>query len=146
MSDKPLIPTVSETVGLDELNQLREKLYELEDRVSSKEMSLEDELRTLQIRETAQRIQIRQFVLFIGVAVLVVMAFLAAHFMHKIMWGHLLTVPRSFAVALIVAPIASITTVTVALLVGAFRRFKESDADVVPGLATEVTKASFGNG
>lgn len=146
MSDKPLIPTISETVGPEELNQLREKLYELEDRVSSKEMSLEDQLRTLQIRETEQRIQIRQLVLIIGVAVLVVMAILAAHSMHKVMWGHILTVPRSYAIALIVAPIASITTITVALLVGAFRRFRESDADAIPGLATEVTKAGFGAG
>ena len=144
MSDKPLIPTVSETVGPDELNQLREKLYELEDRVSSKEMSLEDHLRTLQIRETEQRIQIRQLVLIIAVFVLLFMAYIAVHGMFKAMLGPFLTVPSTYAIALIVAPLASITTISVALLVGAFRRFKQSDADAIPGLATEVAKTGLG--
>lgn len=142
----PPIPTTSEGVTPEGVRQLRERLSDLEERVSSGEMSLEDQLRTLLIREAEQRIQIRQFVLIIGVVVLVLMAILGAHAMHKVMLGSLLTVPRSYAIALIIAPVASITTITVALLVGAFRRFKESDADSLAGVAVDATKAGMGSG
>ncbi|MVO18131.1 hypothetical protein [Parasedimentitalea huanghaiensis] len=128
----------------DQIDYLVNRLSELEDKVDAREASLEDQLRTLQIREAEQRIQIKQLVLVISVSVLVVMTYLILHAMHKVMMGPVLTVPRIYAMSLILAPVASITTITVALLVGSFRRFKPSDSDALVGMATEAAKAGAG--
>lgn len=146
MTTDPLIPQVSEEDATKELNRVRDNLLALEARVAAKEMSVSDHLRNIEIKEAEQRIEIRQFVLIICVSVIVFMGILAAHTSHRVMVEWVLTVPRSYAIAVVVAPIVSITTITVALLFGAFRRFKASDLDHLPTVVGEAAKIGSGNG
>lgn len=82
-------------------------------------------------REAGQRYWLRWIAAVVGVVVIVLMVALLSHLTHKVFWGPVLLVNRAFSVAMIVAPITSITAITVALFVGAFRRFEEKDVETV---------------
>ena len=130
-------PEPETSVSNEAFEQLRQRVVELEERAETDDVSLEAQHRQLLIQEIEQRIQFRQLVLILGVAVMVAMVMIIAHGMHKIMWFHFVTVPETYAVVLILAPTISVTTVMVTLLIGAFRRFKDGDADNIPSLAVE---------
>lgn len=146
MIDEHDLPIDPELEELDEYLRLQRQVYELEDRISSKEMSLEDQLRSSLIREAEQRILIRKIVIGICVVVLVFMGFLGLHATHQVQsqWFWNLTIPQAYLIALLVAPIASISVVTVALLVGAFRQFREGDSSSLTGAVSDWTKAGIG--
>ncbi|WP_282093427.1 hypothetical protein [Epibacterium ulvae] len=55
-----------------------------------------------------------------------------------------LTVSSSYAIALFIAPIASITTITVSLMIGTFRRYNDKDTEGLAGAAFEASKAASG--
>ena len=133
----------------DEVQFLRERLAELADKVDDDQVSLANQQRTLTIKELEQRIEQRQIALIPGVCVMVLMAVLAAHGMHKVLFeprllgvkiGAYLTVPSAYAIALIIAPIVSITTIGIALLIGTFRGFKDKDTNDLPSLIVEAGK------
>ncbi|WP_273283207.1 hypothetical protein [Pseudooceanicola atlanticus] len=97
-------------------------------------LEAEAKLKQLAHREIGQRYVIKWVAVVSGVLVIIGMACALTHLVHKVFWGPFVFASPAFTVAMIVAPIASITTITVALFVGAFRRFEDKDLE------------SFGNG
>jgi len=116
------VPKIDPALGGSEDPKLREKLeFEL--------LEAEAKLKRLANREIGQRFIIKWIAIVTGWLVILGMAALLVHFFHKAFWGSFLFVSPSFAVAMIVAPVASITAITVAIFVGAFRRFEDKDLE-----------------
>lgn len=80
-------------------------------------------------KELSQRYWLRWLVVVLGLTVIASMFALLWHVIHQAFFGPILLVPRSFAVAMLVTPIISITTITVVFFVAAFRRFSDADMD-----------------
>ena len=92
--------------------------------------SLEWEQESLQLdlRERKQKQLIRWAALCIGCAVLLLMIFIL---LYHLFCGPLLPKTSEFSWVIIVAPITSITVITVALLVAVFRRYEETDLNKI---------------
>jgi hypothetical protein len=88
-------------------------------------------LRTLQKREAGQRYWLRWIAVFTGILVIGGMSAVLTHLVHRTFWGPFHFASGAFSVAMIVAPIASITAITVALFVGAFRKFDDKDFETI---------------
>jgi len=88
-------------------------------------------LRTLQKQEAGQRYWLRWIAAGTGILVILGMAGVLTHLVHRTFWGPFHFTSPAFSVAMIVAPIASITAITVALFVGAFRKFDDKDLETV---------------
>ena len=153
MDNEATVPPSPRTEG-DDLAFLLQKVSGLEQQLNSREANLEDQERKLRIDELRQRMQFRQFVLIISVFVMVTMGCRAAGGVHKgvveasvlgVGFGNFLTVSSSYAIALFVAPVTSLTAITVALMLGTFRRFKDNDADSLATAAVEAGKAASGS-
>jgi|GEM_PF-4572452 len=144
MSDKIEPPQPEENLNNEAFDHLRKRIFELEDRFAEKDTSLDDQHRRLLIREIEQKIQLRQLMVVVAIAVLIVMSLTLAHGMHKVMWGPFLTVPRMYAVALVAAPIVSITTIMTVLLVGTFRGVKDRDSESLASAASDALRAVSG--
>jgi len=82
-------------------------------------------------REVGQRFYIRWVAVVTGVVVTIGMAFVLWHSVHNIFIGPVTFVGPALSVAMIVTPIFSITSITVALFVGAFRKFEEKDLESI---------------
>lgn len=102
-------------------------------------------LRTLQKREAGQRYLLRWVASVTGIVVILGMAAALTHLVHSTFWGPFHLASGAFAVAMIVAPIASITAITVALFVGAFRKFDEKDFETMGNGAAGVYNTFRGN-
>ncbi len=76
-----------------------------------------------------------------GIAVIFGMTAALTHVVHSTFWGPFHFVSGAFAVAMIVAPIVSITAITVALFVGAFRKFDDKDLETLGSGAAGVYNA-----
>lgn len=108
----------------DSLNVRREELeFELLER--------ERALRILLAREAGQRYWLRWIAVITGVVVIFGMAAALWHLVHNVFWGPFIFVSPAFSVSMLVAPMLSITTITVALFVGAFRKFEDKDIEMV---------------
>lgn len=92
-------------------------------------LQAEADLRTHSANEIRQRIRIKRTALWVGILVIACMACLLYHLLHHAIEKPDLLENAAFSVAIIVAPITSITTISIALLFGAFRRFDEKDID-----------------
>lgn len=77
-------------------------------------------------REANQRVVVRWAVVFIGI---IVVAFMAYILFYHLFCHPLLSTENEFSWIVIVAPVTSITVITVSLLVAAFRRFDNKDLD-----------------
>jgi NADH:ubiquinone oxidoreductase subunit K len=128
----PRLPDVTRASGKD--FEARE-LAVLDAEVKAKE---------LKNKEDSQRYLLKW--LAVGLAILVILGMsLALYHM-----AHLATSPAiqytspSFAVAMIVAPVASISAITIAVLVGAFRRFDSKDFENTTGVATNTASIFSG--
>lgn len=82
-------------------------------------------------RSETQKYVIKWVAVATGILVIFGMAGMLAHLVHRVFWGPFAFVSPAFAVAMIAAPVASITTITVSLFVGAFRKFEDKDAETV---------------
>ena len=82
--------------------------------------------RLLDLREREQKYWTRWAALGIGCAVLLLMVFIL---LYHLFCEPLLPKNSEFLWIIIVAPITSITVITVALFVAAFRRFEDKDSD-----------------
>lgn len=127
---------------------LEKRIVDLERIIEGNSLSGEAKLRDLLISEIKQRLNIRRFSVVLGLTVIVGMSSLLGHVLHNafLSWPHpFLKFPSSFSIAIFVAPVVSITTITVMLFIGAFRRFKDGDLDNVnvASLASEGAK-TFG--
>jgi hypothetical protein len=90
-------------------------------------------------READQRYRLRQIAVAVVILIILGMGGLLAHVAH---W--LPNEPKSVgaAIALHIAPIASMTTLAIALLVAAFRGFKDGDEKAGASIATEGARAT----
>lgn len=107
---------------------------ELERRQTEAELKLlesEAKSKTLNNSEIHQRIWLRWGAVTAACIVIVAMALVMMHLVHKTFWGPFSFTGTAFKVAMVVAPIASITTITVSLLVGAFRNFDDKDMEAL---------------
>ena len=82
-------------------------------------------------RSETQKYAIKWVAVATGIFVIFGMSGMLAHLAHSVFWGPFSFVSPAFSVAIIAAPVASITTITVSLFVGAFRRFEDKDAETV---------------
>lgn len=142
--DDPVPFSDPKSVSEDKVNDLLTRLQRLEDAEGANDTDADAELREQQIREIKTRIWMRWIVLAVSVIMIGFMGLIMAHQLHHIFAWKFLAVPRSFAIALVVAPSVSMTTVTVALLVGAFRNYKDSDDQNFSSVAIEGAKQALG--
>jgi uncharacterized membrane protein len=119
------------------------RLALLEERAALGSLTAEAQYRDLLISEIQQRINVRHWVIGIAMLVMVFMGGIITHAAHHYFWGPVVLIPASVAIVMFLAPVVSITTITVMLLIGAFRRFKDDDMDKVnvTSLAAEAVKA-----
>ncbi len=148
---KDVRPPVSAPTNLDasdgqEIAFLEGRVAELELKINNGELSREAQHRDLLISEVKQRIRVRYFTVFVALCAMLFMGIAMTRASHHYFWGPLVVVPPTVAIAMFVAPIVSITTITIMLLVGAYRRFKDDDMDKinVASIAVEATKSSLG--
>lgn len=94
-------------------------------------LEAEASLKRLVHREIGQRYIIKWGAVLTGLVVIFGMAGILWHMVHSVFWGPFVFANAAFTVAMIVAPITSITAITVALFVGAFRKFEEKDLETL---------------
>jgi|EndMetStandDraft_5_1072996.scaffolds.fasta_scaffold1138072_1 hypothetical protein len=126
---------------------LRDRLEKLEQKAAGEELDAEAQHRRLLITEVRQRINVRNWVVAIAITVLIFMACVLAHAAHRYFLGPFVLIPPTLAIVMFIAPVVSITTITIMLLIGAFRRFKDDDMGKidVASLTAEALKASQGS-
>lgn len=97
-------------------------------------------------RDKDQRYWLRWIAAAIGIIVIVGMTSLLWHMMHQLKFWPFQIYASSVLIAMFVAPLVSITTVTIALFIGAFRRFSDDDLDKisVPNVANSASQV-FGS-
>ena len=115
------IPPIDDTPSTDSSRLL--------ERAELEALDAESKLRTLAHLEIGQRYRIKWIALITALSVIIGMSFLMGHLIHHVFRGPFMFVNAAFSVAMLAAPILSITTITVALLVGAFRKFEEKDLE-----------------
>jgi hypothetical protein len=93
-------------------------------------------------READQRYWLRWAAVCISVLIIIGMAFLLKHSAHEMVNLAIHKAPAIFFVAAYVAPILSMTTLSIALLVAAFRGFKDGDEKSGFSMATESARAT----
>ncbi|WP_085032292.1 hypothetical protein [Ensifer aridi] len=128
------------------LGELERRIADLEQNADLAELSAEARHRDLLISEIKQRIRMRYAAFGISIVAMAFMGYVLGHGVHTYFWGPFVLVPQAVAIAMFIGPVASITTITIMLLIGAFRRFKDDDVDHVnvPSLAAEAAKTGFG--
>lgn len=117
--------------GVEAYEQLARRVSELESALSARVLSLEEQERKLRVDEIAQRMAIRKWTgILAGLVVVSMICMIAWPKVTTGLWW-LLWAPEVHSVTVIVAPTLSATTIIVALLWGAFRRFKDDDPEKV---------------
>lgn len=111
-------PDLSMSAGPDRQQQLELELLEADAKA-----------RNLSNRDADQRFALKWIAIVVGLAVIAGMVFFLWHVSHKLFLGPFMTTSPGFAVAAIVAPVTAITTITVVILVGAFRQFSDADLE-----------------
>ncbi|MCY3879278.1 MAG: hypothetical protein OXF74_08880 [Rhodobacteraceae bacterium] len=94
-------------------------------------LEFEANLRRLAERDLAQKFGMRWWAVLTGCTVSVFMAGVLVVVLCEMTMSGADSIDPALAIAAIVAPIVSITTVTVALYIGAFRKFEERDIGAV---------------
>lgn len=111
--------------------QLAVKVSELESALSARVLTLDEQERELRLKELAQRMAIRKWTgILAGAVVLAMIGMIAWSKCTMGLWW-LWWAPDVHSVTVIIAPTLSATTIVVALLWGAFRRFKDDDPENV---------------
>lgn len=141
-------PTEDLTLAHDAVSELERRIARLELEGDSARLSDESTHRGLLISEVRQRIRMRYTAFGLAVVTMIFMGVTVWHTVHSYFWGSLITVPQSVAIVMFLAPITSITAITIVVLIGAFRRFRDDDMDNVnvTSLAGEAVKAAFPGG
>lgn len=134
-------------LALDTLEDLRKRLSDLEALRDFQGLTIEAQYKELLKNEIQQRIEVRWQVILIAILVLVFMAGVLTHTAHSFSQKDISEAPASLLVVMFVTPIVSISTITVMLLFGAFRQFKDEDIKNInlPSIAGEVIKSSTGS-
>lgn len=92
-------------------------------------------------READQRHRFRTRTVVLSSVLILTMGAVLWHVSHTVLTPHDFKIPSSFLVSMLVAPIVSMTTTCIALLVAAFRGYKEGDDRSVGSVAFETTRA-----
>jgi hypothetical protein len=128
------------------LDGLESRLSKIENDRADKALSAEDRYNRLLQHEVLQRIAMRYAGIAIALIVIWIMVCFARYVLDLYFIGPVILVPPAVAVALFVAPIVSVSAVTIMLLLGAFRRFKDDDIEQVNAQAViESAKVVTGN-
>lgn len=143
----PQEPLSTHSLEIDGMmDDFRRRIAELEAEREDEALSAEAEHSLLLRREVRQRIRMRYAAVGISTAVIIMMACFALHSLNLYFVGPFVLISPSLAIAMFLAPIISITTVTIMFLLGAFRRFKDDDIEKINAQAViESTKAVTGN-
>jgi hypothetical protein len=140
------LPVPRETpVAQADINELEQRIAALELQKELGALSAEAQVRELLKKEIQQRIWIRWIAIAFAILVICFMAYLICRYLkYFFLFGALSTLPSAVAITLFLAPIVSITTVTVIIALGAFRKFKDDDVGPagLANLAAEGVKAS----
>lgn len=128
------------------LDTFEARLATLEFKQSSKTLSAEDRYNRLLEHEVFQRICMRYAVIFIAVVVIAIMVSFATYVLCNHVVFPIAYVSPTVTIALYAAPVLSVSAITIMLLIGAFRRFKDDDIEQVNAQAVvESAKALYGN-
>lgn len=95
-------------------------------------------------READQRYYLRWLAVLVGLVIIALMGGMLWHMTHQIFFGPFLAVSSSYAMTLVIAPIVSMTTITITLFVAAFRGFKKDDEESAASAMTDSAKAVTG--
>jgi hypothetical protein len=146
MDELPPTPPTDSIEDNDSICKFESRIQRLEMELENRKLNQESAQRDLLIKEIKQRILLRNFAAALGVIIIVVMAIILGHTVHRYTVGPFIVVSPAIAIAMFVGPITSITTITIMLLIGSFRRFKDDDMENVnvPSLFLEATKAGLG--
>lgn len=145
MIDRPEIP--QEAPLPIEYEALSSRINELEAKQESSSLTAEGEQRQLLIQEIKQRIRMRYASLGVAITVIIGMGFMIGHTVHQFVVGPFIFAPQAVVIAMFVGPILSISAITIMLMIGSFRRFKDDDMDKINlvSLATEASKSAIGS-
>ncbi|OAO02591.1 hypothetical protein A8B75_11660 [Sphingomonadales bacterium EhC05] len=80
-------------------------------------------------REANQRYYLRWLAVIASLLIMSGMGWMLSHVVHKLMSLRTFGTPSAYIIAIYVAPILSMTGLSIALLVAAFRGFKDGDGD-----------------
>lgn len=117
------------------LEEVIQRLDGISSALEATELGADAEIRKSDLADRWQRRWIRWIAIAVGVLVIIGLSSLLYHLTHNVFNGTSGSLPASVLVAVFVAPIISITTITVFLFLGAFRRFKDNDLDKLPTTA-----------
>lgn len=125
--------------------EFEQRIARLEEKLAEDQLSYEGQVRVLFQQEIKQRILNRQIAVALGIVVMLFMTGVLACVTNTFLWGRFLIIPQSVAIALFLAPVISITTLAVVLIVGAFRKFKDEDMSNVSlgSIAAETARSSM---
>lgn len=125
--------------------EFEERIARLEEKLAQDQLSYEGQVRDLFKEEIKQRILNRQIAVALAIVTMLFMAGVLACVTSTFLWGRFLVLPQSVAIALFLAPVVSITTLAVVLIVGAFRKFKDEDMSNVSlgSIAAEAARNSM---
>jgi hypothetical protein len=130
--DDPDIPTPNPTTDWREKRELAEY----------NQIVSETALNKSNAGEIRQRIWIRAFVVIMATAVVALMFCAFYHILHQIFGFRYMFMQTGAMIALVLAPVASISSITIALLFGVFRGYKDADAAAASAaVAASVTAA-----
>lgn len=93
-------------------------------------------------READQRYWLRWAAVAVAFAIILGMGYMLGHVGYYILSRHGIGAPAAFLVAVYVAPIVSMTTIALALLVAAFRAFKSGDEQASASALAQGAKAT----
>lgn len=138
----PKDPTAGNPID-GRMDNLESRLSAIEADSTSRALSAEDKYNRLLYHEVFQRICMRYAAIFIAIIVITIMVLFACNVLSRYFFGPFIFIPPAIAVAIFVAPIVSVSAITIMLMIGAFRRFKDDDIEQVNAQAI-VEAAKFG--
>ncbi len=132
---KPRVPDLDKS-GEDRITDLSDRLNEIELRLLDAGARAKENLN----READQRYWLRWLAVSVCTLMIAGMGVLLWHAAHSYLLPVYTEFSSSYIVAVYLAPIVSMTSLAIALLVAAFRAFKDSDGSSVAMAATETAK------
>ncbi|MDR0810619.1 MAG: hypothetical protein LBE86_16115 [Gemmobacter sp.] len=99
------------------------------DRLELEVLALGAKIQRLESKEAGQRYYFRRLAMVTGLTVIGAMFALLGHTLHHLHWWPLVRPDAAVVVAPVVPPVVSVTVITVALFVAAFRRIKDKDTE-----------------
>ena len=114
-----------------DLADKRDERASRRDELEFRLLESEARLKELAHREVSQRYWLRWIAVCVGLITVACMGFTLMHLVHRTFWGPFHFTSSAFAVTMIAAPIFSITSIAVALFVGAFKKFDDSDVEKI---------------